>query len=88
VLAPYARSLHLWAARDLATYHAHGHVPLAADLDPSQGWLDLGRAVAPVLEARPDCAVIFEYTWPPEAEPRVRDGILWAEALIRERRRW
>jgi len=28
MLAPYTRSLHLWAARDLATYRRHGHIPL------------------------------------------------------------
>lgn len=82
-LAPWARSLHLWAARDLTTYRAHGHVPLAPDLAPADGWLDLRRALAPVLGARPDCAVIFEYTWAAADAPRVLDGVRWAEDVIR-----
>jgi sugar phosphate isomerase/epimerase len=82
-LAPHARSLHLWAARDLATYRAHGHLPLAPDLSPADGWLDVRRALAPVLAARPDCAVIFEYAWPRADARRALAGLAWAEDLVR-----
>lgn len=82
VLAPYVRSMHLWAARDLATYRRHGHVPLRPSLSPADGWIDLRRAVAPVLAARKDCAMIFEYTWAPADDERVADGIAWASDLI------
>jgi hypothetical protein len=50
-------------ARDLATYRERWHVPLHPALDPADGWVDLARAVAAPLAARPDCALIFEYAW-------------------------
>lgn len=82
-LAPHARSLHLWAARDLATYRRHGHLPLHPALSPADGWLDLGRAVAPVLAARPESAVIFEFTWGAGEDRSAREGLDWAEGIVR-----
>jgi sugar phosphate isomerase/epimerase len=82
-LAPHARSLHLWAARDLATYRRHGHLPLHPALSAADGWLDLGRAVAPVLAARPESAVIFEFTWEAREARGVREGLDWAEGIVR-----
>jgi len=84
ILAPHARSMHLWAARDMATYRRRGHVPLSPALSGTDGWLDLARAVTPVLAARPDCAAIFEFTWEPGEEAAVADGLRWAEDLLRE----
>jgi sugar phosphate isomerase/epimerase len=81
-LAPHARSLHLWAARDLRTYRRRGHVPLHPDLSPAQGWLDVERALAPVLEAHPAVPVIFEWSPRGADEAWSGEGMAWAEALI------
>jgi sugar phosphate isomerase/epimerase len=82
VLAPYARSMHLWAARNLETYRRQGHLPLHPARDGRDGWLDLGRAVAPVLAARPDCAVILEYTWTPDDAAPAAEGLRWASDVV------
>lgn len=82
-LAPHARSMHLWAARDMETYRRRGHVPLDPARSGTDGWLDLARAVAPVLAARPHCAAIFEFTWAPSEDRAVADGLRWAEDLLR-----
>ncbi len=81
-LAPHARSMHLWAARDMDTYRRHGHVPLGPARSGADGWLDLERAVAPILATRPDCAAIFEFTWEPREDGAVADGLGWAEDLL------
>lgn len=73
VLAPHARSMHLWSARDLPTYRHHHHLPLHPDLRPADGWVDIPRALEIVLGARPAGALIYEYQWAPEEEARVRD---------------
>jgi hypothetical protein len=85
-LAPYARSLHLWAARDLDTYRRWGHVPLHPSRNGRAGWLDVGRAVAPVLAARPECAVIFEYPWQIGTASEAMDGLRWALDVLESAR--
>lgn len=83
ILAPHARSMHLWAARDMETYRRGGHLPLSPARSGADGWLDLARAVAPILTARPDCPAIFEFAWEPGEEGTVADGLRWAEDLLR-----
>lgn len=82
ILAPHARSLHLWAARDLETYRRGGHLPLSPARSGADGWLDLERAVTPILGARPDCAAIFEFTWDPGEDAQVTEGLRWAEDFL------
>ena len=83
ILAPHARSMHLWAARDLETYRRGGHLPLSPARSGADGWLDLEHAVAPILAAHPDCAAIFEFTWELGEEAAVAGGLRWAENLLR-----
>lgn len=85
-LAPHARSLHLWAARDLPTYHRHGHLPLHPARSAGDGWLDLRRALGPVLAHRPECPIIFEYTWPASGAPAAAEGLRWAVDTIEDLR--
>lgn len=80
-LAPHARSLHLWNAKDMAHYRRHHHVPLHPSQRPSDGWIDVERALAVVLERRPDCRLIFEYTWPSSEEEWVREGMSWVVSI-------
>lgn len=84
-LAPHARSMHLWSARDLPTYRRHQHVPLHPDLRPSDGWVDIPQALEIVLATRPACPLIYEYRWEPHEERRAREGMAWLESLAAAR---
>lgn len=81
VLAPHARSMHLWNTRDFAHYQRHHHVPVHPSQRPEDGWIDLERALGLVLDRNPDCALIFEYTWSPSEEEWVREGMAWVASL-------
>jgi len=80
-LAPHARSMHLWNTKDMAHYRRHHHVPLHPSQRPDDGWIDIERALAIVLERRPDCRLIFEYTWSSSEEERVREGMSWVASI-------
>lgn len=86
-LAPYTRSMHLWSARDLPTYLRHHHLPLHPERKPSEGWVDVPRALDIVLAARPGCPLIYEYRWEPKEDARVREGMAWVEGLVAARPR-
>jgi sugar phosphate isomerase/epimerase len=81
VLAPHARSIHLWNTRGPDHYRAHHHVPVHPSQRPADGWIDIPRALGIVLGARPGCPLIFEYAWAPAEEAWAREGMAWVAAL-------
>jgi MOSC domain-containing protein YiiM/sugar phosphate isomerase/epimerase len=82
ILAPQARSLHVWNTKDLAHYGQNHHVPVHPSQRPAEGWIDIERALGIVLEKHPDCPVIFEYVWLPSDEAWVREGMAWVAAVV------
>lgn len=81
VLAPQARSMHLWNTRGLDDYRRHHHVALHPAQRPEDGWIDVERALETVLRHNPDCALVFEYTWDERDAARVEEGFAWVEAI-------
>lgn len=81
LLAPRARSVHLWNTKGLEHYREHHHVPVHPSQRPADGWIDIERALGIVLEGNPACPLIFEYVWPPSDEAWVREGMAWVAAV-------
>jgi sugar phosphate isomerase/epimerase len=84
VLAPAARSVHLWNARDMATYRRCHHVPLHPSQRPEDGWIDIPRALGILLEVSPGCRLIFEYREDGLPPARMQEGFAWVEELASE----
>jgi sugar phosphate isomerase/epimerase len=82
VLAPHARSMHLWNTHDLDHYRRHHHSPLHPSQRPRDGWIDVERVLALVLEENPECRLIFEYHWSPWETEWVREGMVWIASLV------
>lgn len=61
ILAPWARSVHLWNTQGLDRGRGHGHVPLHPSQAPAEGWIDMERVLDRVLEGNPAVRIIFEY---------------------------
>ncbi len=78
ILAPLARSMHLWNTR----CEAQDHVPLHPSQSPQDGWIDIEQTLEMVLKQNPDSTIIFEY---PVAEVTkgIQEGYDWIENMIR-----
>ncbi|MCC7413254.1 MAG: sugar phosphate isomerase/epimerase [Gammaproteobacteria bacterium] len=81
VLAPHARSLHLWNTRGAADYRERGHVPLHPDQRPADGWIDIEAVLAAVLACNADAAVVFEYPVT-VVDEHIVAGYRWVEAMV------
>ena len=80
-LAPHARSMHLWNARDFEHYKKHGHVPLHPSQRPQKGWIDVERVLEVVLSASEGVNIIFEYP-AKEVTREVQEGFDWAKGIV------
>lgn len=77
VLAPHARSMHLWNTRG----DGPEHVPLHPSQSPAEGWIDVERTLAAVLTHCPDIPVVFEY--PVEKlTPDIQAGYDWVGRMV------
>jgi sugar phosphate isomerase/epimerase len=81
-LAPYARSMHLWNARDYEHYKKHGHIPLHPSQRPQEGWLDVECVLEAVLSVNPEVKIIFEYPVK-EVTREVQEGFDWVEGIVK-----
>jgi sugar phosphate isomerase/epimerase len=81
ILAPAARSAHLWNARDAATYRRLHHVPLHPSQRPEDGWIDILRTLRILLGASPGCRLIFEYREDGLPPAQIKEGFAWVEEL-------
>ncbi|MEO5336593.1 MAG: sugar phosphate isomerase/epimerase [Magnetospirillum sp. WYHS-4] len=82
VLAPHARSLHLWNSTGPEHTRLHHHTPLHPSQHPRDGWIDLAAVMEIVLVANPrPPKVIFEY---PVAEvtPEIQAGYDWVAGMM------
>ncbi|MEK7822009.1 MAG: TIM barrel protein [Planctomycetota bacterium] len=79
-LAPYARSMHLWNARDFEHYKKHGHVPLHPSQRPHEGWIDVEKVLEVVLGANKEVKIIFEYPVK-EVTRELQEGFDWIKGL-------
>lgn len=82
LLAPRARSLHLWNTLGLEHTKKFHHTPLHPDQTPEDGWLDIPRLVETVMTASPNAYVIFEYPVE-DVSPDIQAGYDWIEDLVR-----
>ena len=81
VLAPAAKSAHLWNARDAATYRRLHHVPLHPSQRPEDGWIDIPRTLRILLGASPECRLIFEYREDGLPPAQIKEGFAWVAEL-------
>ncbi|MBF0094461.1 MAG: sugar phosphate isomerase/epimerase [Alphaproteobacteria bacterium] len=83
VLAPGARSMHLWNTRGADDARANGHQALHPSQRPGDGWIDVERALDTVLGVSPKAALIFEY---PVAAvtAHIREGYDWIEDHVKQ----
>jgi len=79
-LAPHARSVHLWNTKGRAHNRIHGHTPLHPSQSAANGWIDVARSLAIILEASPAAAIVFEYPID-TLTPRIQAGYDWVAGL-------
>lgn len=85
LLAPWARSMHLWNTRGEDHKRGLGHVPLHPSQTPAEGWIDIEGVLDAVLERNPAVRIIYEY--PVVAvTPEIQAGYDWIAALVSGRR--
>ncbi|MCC7120822.1 MAG: sugar phosphate isomerase/epimerase [Gammaproteobacteria bacterium] len=82
VLAPHARSMHLWNTRGPDDPRHREHTPLHPTQRPAQGWIDIEETLRIVLTHNPRINIVFEY---PVAEvtAEIRAGYDWVAGLVR-----
>jgi len=86
VLAPGARSLHLWNTTGPEHTRLHHHTPLHPSQRVAEGWLDVERIMAVVLGRNPEPHVVFEY--PVEKlTPEIQAGYDWVADMVARIRR-
>ena len=85
LLAPWARSMHLWNTKGDDHKRGFGHVPLHPSQTPAEGWIDIECVLDTVLERNPAVRIIYEY---PVAAvtPEIQAGYDWIAALVSRRR--
>ncbi len=80
-LAPHAGSVHLWNTKGRAHNRTHGHTPLHPSQSAADGWIDVARSLAIILEASPAAAIVFEYPID-TLTPRIQAGYDWVAGLV------
>ncbi len=85
LLAPKARSMHLWNTLGPAHTKKFHHTPLHPDQRPENGWLEIPLLVETALTAAPNMQVIFEYPVV-EVSPKIQAGYDWIEDIARNLR--
>lgn len=86
VLAPGARSMHLWNTTGPEHTKAHHHTPLHPSQKVDEGWLDVERIMETVLERNPDIHIVFEYPIA-EVTPEIQEGYDWVAGIMERLRR-
>ncbi|MFN3466787.1 MAG: sugar phosphate isomerase/epimerase family protein, partial [Candidatus Brocadiales bacterium] len=81
VLAPHARSMHLWNAINFEHYKKHGHVPLHPSQRPNEGWIDVERVLEAVLSVNREVNIIFEYP-AKEVTREIQEGFDWVKGIV------
>ena len=85
LLAPWARSMHLWNTKGEDHKRGFGHVPLHPSQTPAEGWIDIECVLDAVLERNPSVRIIYEY--PVVAvTPEIQAGYDWIAAMVSCRR--
>ena len=84
LLAPLARSLHLWNTRGRAGEGGgNGHVPLHPSQHPREGWIDLEAVFRLLADRMGRIDLVFEY--PVSCvTPEIAEGYAWAVGLAAE----
>ena len=86
VLAPHARSMHLWNTTGPECHAKHHHVPLHPAQHSRDGWIDVPATLEAVLGYNPDVHLVCEY--PVESvTPSIQEGYDWIESLAAALRR-
>ncbi len=80
-LAPYARSMHLWNAKNYEHYKIHGHIPLHPSQRPQEGWVDVEKVLEIVLSINSGVKIIFEYPVK-EVTREVQEGFDWVRGIV------
>ncbi|RKZ49432.1 MAG: hypothetical protein DRQ58_02015 [Gammaproteobacteria bacterium] len=78
ILAPHARSMHLWNTR----CEVHDHIPLHPSQSSQEGWIDIEQTLEIVLAQNTNCTIIFEYPVV-EVTPNIQEGYDWIEDLVK-----
>jgi sugar phosphate isomerase/epimerase len=81
VLAPYARSMHLWNAMNYEHYRKHGHIPLHPSQRPGEGWIDIEKVLEVMLTTSEDVKIIFEYRIS-EVTREIQEGFDWVKGIV------
>ncbi|HHT9118435.1 MAG TPA: sugar phosphate isomerase/epimerase family protein [Candidatus Hypogeohydataceae bacterium YC38] len=81
VLAPYARSMHLWNTKSLEHWKVNKHVPLHPSQRPEEGWIDIKRTLEVVLGHNKEIKIIFEYSVDGMSD-EIKEGFQWVRGIV------
>ncbi|MEE9584837.1 MAG: TIM barrel protein [Candidatus Brocadiales bacterium] len=81
IMAPYARSMHLWNTKSFEHWRENGHVPLRPSQDPGDGWVDIVKTLEIVLGHNKDLKLIHEYPVDNMSD-EIKEGFDWVREMM------